>query len=231
MISIVIPVYNQADKLVECLESIKNQTYQNYEVVVIDDRSTDHLAPVLRKYKNELGLKFDYWYNQARHWAPYARNKGFKKTKGEFVMFCDADAVLAPDALEVMLKTLKEHPEASYVYPSHKYGHKLFRLWPFDAEKLKKMPYIHTTTLIRREHFPKAGWDENIRKLNDWDFYLSMLSEGSKGFWIDRVLFTIKPGGVYSNWLPSVFYKPFPFLPKVRKYNNALANVKKKHNL
>jgi len=231
MISIIIPIYNQADKLSACLESIKNQTYDNYEIVVVDDRSTDHIAPVFRKYKKEFGLKFDYWYSQTRHWAPYTRNKGFKKTQGEFIMFCDADVVLAPEALSIMLKTLREHPEASYIYPSHKYGHKLFKLWPFNADKLRQMPYIHTTTLMRREHFPKAGWDENIRKFNDWDFYLSILDEGHIGYWLDRVLFTIKPGGVYSNWLPSIFYKLFPFLPKVRRYKRAMAVIKEKHHL
>jgi hypothetical protein len=93
------------------------------------------------------------------------------------------------------------------------------------------MPYIHTTTLLRRDHFPSAGWDENIRKLQDWDFYLTMLDEGHTGHWIDQVLFTIRPGGVYSHWMPKSFYRFFPFLSSVQRYEKAVAIVKKKHHL
>ena len=231
MISIIIPLYNQADKISACLWSIKNQTYANYEILVINDRSTDKLSKIMKQFKDELGYKIKFYHNQENHGAPYSRNKGFRYSKGEFIFFCDADAVLKENALETMLETLRIHNEASFVYPNHRWGFKTMRLFPFDAEKLKKMPYIHTMALIRRKHFPAAGWDENLKKLQDWDLWLTMLEEGHRGVWIDKVLFSIKPGGTMSSWLPSISYKIFPFLPAVKKYNRAVELIKKKHNL
>jgi len=231
MISIIIPLYNQSDKISDCLWSIKNQTYSNYEILVVNDRSKDRLSKIMSIFKKEFGYKIQFCHNQEHHGAPYSRNKGFRYSKGEFIFFCDADSVLKENALEIMLDSLRIHNEASYAYPNHKWGHKTMRFFPFDAEKLKKMPYIHTMALIRREHFPQSGWDESIKKLQDWDLWLTMLSEGRTGTWIDRVLFSIKPGGTMSSWLPAFFYKVFPFLPSVRKYKKAVEIIKQKHKL
>ena len=93
------------------------------------------------------------------------------------------------------------------------------------------MPYIHTMSLIRANDFPKHGWDENIKKLQDWDLWLTMSSQGKKGIFIDKFLFKIYPGGTMSSWIPSIFYKIFPFLPKVKKYNRAVKAIKDKHHL
>jgi glycosyltransferase EpsE len=232
MISIIIPLYSQAKELRKCLESIQAQSYDNYEIIVINDRSTDSLSKLHQWSKKTFQLNIEWVHNTINHGAPYSRNKGLRKAKGEYLLFCDADLILHPHALEIMYNTLQKNPEASYAYPSHKHGHKLFKLWPFDAEKLKTMPYIHSTALVRREHFPKKGWDESLKRLQDWDIWLTMLEKGYKGVWIDQVLFTIQGGGhTMSSWLPSAFYKLFPFLPKVKKYEEAVRVVKGKHNL
>lgn len=231
MISIIIPLYNQADKIGECLDSIYRQTYENYEVIVVNDRSTDQLSRVMSAYRHKFGYRIEFYHNQVNHGAPYARNKGFRFSKGEYVLFCDADAVLKPDALEQMLDALRIQKAVSYVYPNHTWGFKKIRLFPFDEEKLRHMPYIHTMALIRRQHFPEKGWDENIKRLQDWDLWLTMLEEGRIGYWLDKYLFNIKPGGVYSSWLPSFAYKLLPFLPTVRRYNRAVRIVKEKHGL
>jgi len=229
MISIIIPIYNQADKLSDCLLSIIKQDYKDYEVIIVSDGSTDNVEEAVNSFKDKLPLQF---YAQDKQMgAPAARNFGFGKSRGEYLFFCDADAVLESNALSLMLKTLEENSGASYVYSSFLWGKKLFQLGPFDAEKLKTMPYIHTMSLIRREHFPKNGWDESIKKFQDWDLWLSMLKEGRRGVWIDKVLFRIKPGGIISSWLPSFAYKILPFLPSVKRYNKAVSVLKKKHNL
>lgn len=231
MISIIIPIYNQANKLSACLNSIKNQTYSNYEIIVVNDKSRDRLSAIINKYKKIFGYKIEFYHNQKNHGAPYTRNKGFRYSKGGYIIFVDADSVLRKDALEIMLDTLKIQTEASYVYPNHKFGFKKFRIFPFDAEKLKEMPYIHTTALLRREHFPKSGWDESLKRLQDWDLWLTILEEGHVGFWIDEFLFEVSAGGTMSGWMPGFFYKFLAFLPKVKKYKKAVEIVKKKHGL
>jgi glycosyltransferase involved in cell wall biosynthesis len=229
MISIIIPIYNQADKLPECLDSILSQSYKDFEIIIVNDGSTDDIQKVFDKYRNNS--KFKIQNSKLNMGAPAARNRGFEESSGEYLFFCDADAVLAPEALETMFLALKGHPEANFAYSSFLWGKKLFKLWPFSPEKLKQMPYIHTMSLIRREAFPENGWDESIKKLQDWNLYLTMLENGHKGFWIDKILFKIKTRGTISSWLPSFAYKLLPFLPTVKKYKEAVRIIKSKHHL
>ena len=242
MISIVIPVYNQADKIGKCLKSILDQTYANVEVVIVNDGSVDNIGEVVREYEAQFeehnptpilargrpGFKV---INQENHGANHARNRGESEASGEYVIFCDADVVMRPDMLETMLNALEETPQASYVYSSFYWGKKLFKLWPFDPEKLKQMPCIHTTSLMRRGHF--QGFDMKIRRFQDWDLFLTMLESGYRGMWIDKPLFTVATDGFQSmsSWLPSFAYKYLKFLPAVKKYNRAISLVKEKHKL
>jgi len=227
MISIIIPVYNQSDKLRQCLDSIIAQTYQNYEVIIVNDGSSEQLD--IKDF--ELKFKNFKLINQENKGSNAARNRGFKEAKGKYLLFCDADIIMQPNMLEAMVSTLDKNSQVSYVYSSFLWGKKLFQLWSFDSEKLKQMPYIHTTSLIKREHFPKSGWDENIKRLQDWDLWLTMLKNNYKGIWIDKILFRVQTGGTMSNWLPSFVYKILPFLPSVRKYKKAVKVIKEKHLL
>jgi glycosyltransferase involved in cell wall biosynthesis len=234
MISIIIPVYNRAKVIGKTLESIKNQTYKNYEVIIINDGSTDKTEDAVSNFLAKAGDSFTNelsFFNQKNQGAPAARNNGFQKAKGDLLFFCDADTFLKPEALEKMFNTLAAHPEASYTYSSFFWGKKLFKLFPFDANRLRQMPYINTMSLIRRSDFPVQGWDVALKKFQDWDLWLTMLEQGHIGFWIEEPLFTIDPSGIISNWLPKVAYKYFPFLPAVQRYNNAMAIIKKKHSL
>ena len=231
MISIIIPVYNREKIIAKTLDSILAQTYKDFEVVLVNDGSTDNSGKAAEKYKenfSKANIKYEIVHQQNQG-AQKARNNGYKLTKGEYLLFCDGDATLSPKALETLLTTLKNHPESSYAYSSFLWGKKLFRVFPFDSEKLKKMPYIHTMALIRREHFP--GFDESIKKFQDWDLWLTMLEKGYEGVWIDQVLFQIHPGGTMSSWLPAFAYKYFPFLKTVKIYNDAKEIIKNKHRL
>lgn len=232
MISIIIPVYNGAKTLIATISSIERQTWRDFEVIIVNDGSRDETVAVFEKFSKSNELVNNYHFiNQENKGAPSARNRGLEEASGDFLFFCDADAVLKEDALEKMMQVLEANPSASYTYSSFYWGSKLFKLWPFDPERLKKMPYIHTMALIRRQDFPVTGWDENIKKLQDWDLWLTMLENGHQGVFIDEVLFKVQPGGSISSWLPAFAYQAFPFLPRVKKYKQALKIVKEKHNL
>jgi len=233
MISIIIPVFNQAEKISRTLDSIIGQQEKDLEVIIVNDGSKDNIQEILIDYQEkfqqaEIPYQF---FNQENQGAPAARNRGFKASTGDFLLFCDADAILKPNSLATMKQTLISHPEAAYVYSSFLWGSKLFKIGAFSDERLKSAPFIHTMSLIRREAYPLSGWDESIKKLQDWDLWLTMLEAGHKGYWIDKILFVVSPGGNISSWLPSFAYKLFPFLPQVKKYKNAVARIKAKHNL
>lgn len=232
MISIVIPVYNQALKLSKALASIERQTYKDWEVIIVNDGSSDDPEKMFSSFSLNTRAENRFLFlSQDNQGAPAARNRGLAEAKGDFVLFCDADAVLFPSALEDLLSLLKSSPEASYAYPSFRWGKKQFKVGPFSAEKLKTGPYIHTMALIRKEALPTPAWDESVKKFQDWDLWLRMLAEGKKGVWLDKTLFTIAPGGTISSWLPSFAYKLLPFLPTVKKYQKAMTIIKQKHGL
>ncbi len=218
MVSIIIPFYKHRSKLSATLASLAQQTLQDFEVIVVDDGN----EPPLRAIPKTQIIRQDH------AGASAARNTGAKAAKGEYLLFLDADIILKNDVLQKMLDTLGNHPEASYAYSQFKFGFKTFRLWPFNDEKLRQMPYIHTTSLIRRADFP--GFDPALTRLQDWDLWLSMLENGKCGVFIPEILFKVKTGGSISTWLPSFLYN-FKWLPWVGKYNAAVKIIKQKHHL
>ena len=234
MISIIIPAYNRGYVIGRTLQSIAKQTYRDFEVIIVDDGSTDNTADVIRNvcnnWKEEVTL-----IDQKNQGAPSARNKGFKYSRGEYVLFCDADLILKNTCLAKMRLTLDNNPDKSYAYCSFKYGFKTFTSLDFDAEKLKRINYISTTSLIRREHFP--GFDESLKKFQDWDLWLTMLEQGHTGVRIKEILFKaiLCKDGI-SAWLPSFAYK-IPWkkfgvhIPAIERYEKWKTIVQEKHNI
>jgi glycosyltransferase involved in cell wall biosynthesis len=229
-ISIIVPTYQHAGEIGKSLDSVFPQTFQDFEIIVVNDGSTDDTLAVLRSYEDRITL-----ITQENRGGNAARNRGFREAKGKYLLFCDADVIMRPDMLARMLATLEERPEASYAYSSFRFGWKMFKLWPFDADKLRRMNYVHTTSLIRREHFP--GFDEKIKRLQDWDLWLTMLERGHVGVWIPECLFQCLPhkGGI-SLWVPKVFnaipWRKFGIRMKnLEKLEEARRVMKEKHHL
>lgn len=221
-ISVIIPAYNHEKELEACLASLQKQTLRNFETIIVDDGSELPIKNADIRFEHNSG-------------APKARNAGFDRSKGEYIIFLDADAELVPDALEVMVSALEKHPEAAFVYPSFFWGMKRFPSRPFDPEALKQENYIHTSALIRRKDFPR--FDESIKKFQDWDLFLTMSEQGKTGYFIDRPLYTIAPRKTgMSQWMPAFMYElPWQRLgwsPKsVRKFEEARAVIRAKHKI
>ncbi len=233
MISIIIPVYNHAKELVECLQSLVDQTEKDFEVIVVDDGSRAAFSVERSAFSFPIEvIRFD-----QNCGAPVARNEGFRHSKGDLVIFLDADVDLEPQALEIMKQTLGDHPEAAFAYSSFYFGWKLFRGRLFDTQALRQQNYIHTSSLMRRAAFP--GFDESLKKFQDWDLWLSIAEHGGRGVWIEEPLFRVKTGGrrsPISHWLPKAFYRiPWPILgytpPTIRSYREAEEIVKRKHQI
>ncbi|HLD28144.1 MAG TPA: glycosyltransferase family A protein [Patescibacteria group bacterium] len=222
-ISIIIPIYNNSGTIDKCLVSIFSQTFKDFEIIVVNDGSTDNLRKKLRRWESKIKI-----YHQKNKGAAAARNFGFGQSVGKYVLFCDADIIMKSDMIEKMYSLLERKRAFAYVYSSFRFGWKKFRLWPFDDKRLKKMPYIPTMALIRRETF--VGFDENLKKFQDWDLWLTMLELGYRGIWINQVLYRAMTGGTMSRWLPSFLYKIL-WLRSVQEYSRAENLIRVKHNL
>lgn len=217
LISIIIPVYNHAKELELALDSIKNQTYKNIEIIVEEDKFHEG--------------------------APKMRNIGLDRAKGDYVIFWDADVVAKPEMLEKLYSALQNDPVSSFAYCDYfiltvNFGWiKIFKqilAGDFDKQKLKQNNYIHSTSLIRRSD--AIRWDQNLKRFQDWDLWLSMAEDGKGGVWVNEYLFKIISKGSISSWLPKFAYKrPWRYLPgildKVNNYEEARDIIIKKHSL
>src|SRR5690554_7984530 len=100
-ISVIIPVYNKAPYLEQCLNSVINQTYKNLEIIIIDDGSTDNSLEICEKYrKKDERIQLISQENQG---VSVARNKGIQKASGEWIYFLDADDYLELDAFGILM--------------------------------------------------------------------------------------------------------------------------------
>jgi glycosyltransferase involved in cell wall biosynthesis len=231
-ISVIIPTYQHATTLVRCLDSIFSQSRKPNEIIVVDDGSTDDTQRVLEPYLERIRVIV-----QPNTGAPAARNNGSQQSNGSLVLFCDADVEMRPNMLYELEQALEAHSEASYAYSGFQWGWKVFTSFPFDAERLKKMNYIHTSALIRREAFPL--FDPSLKRFQDWDLWLTMLERGATGIFVNKNLYLVmqedRPERM-SNWLPSLLIR-FPWnmigwMPeRVRKYQEAKKIIVKKHHL
>ncbi|GIV37269.1 MAG: hypothetical protein KatS3mg032_1648 [Cyclobacteriaceae bacterium] len=104
--SVVVPVYNRPDELRELLESLTRQTYQNFEVLVVEDGSSDRCDTVVQQYSNRLAVQYLYKPNTGP--GP-SRNFGFAHARGEYFVVFDSDCIVPPHYFEVVDVALRKH--------------------------------------------------------------------------------------------------------------------------
>ncbi|MFA6130704.1 MAG: glycosyltransferase family A protein [Patescibacteria group bacterium] len=232
LVSIIIPTYQHADAIPACLNSIFNQTYSCIEIIIVDDGSTDRTQEVLVDYRNHATV-----IRQENQGSNPARNRGWREAEGEYLIFVDADIVMKPNLIEQLLQALETHADCSFAYCAFRFGWKKFRGVAFDALRLRKRNYIHTTSLVRAADFP--GFDPAIRRLQDWDVWLTMVEKGKKGVLVPATLFTARIFGasrIGSSWVPSFFFsipwKRIGWTPRlVTRYEEARKVIAAKHHL
>jgi len=230
LISVIIPVYRHSAELKKTLASVCGQSYAPIEIIVVDDGN----YPAINISSDDSAVRV-LCVRQDHAGASAARNRGFREAKGEYVIFWDADIVGEPDMLSKMHNALQQHPQASYAYSNFYFGMKAMPARVFSADTLRRVNYITSTSLIRREHF--IPWDETIKKFQDWDLWLTMAADGYSGVWIPEYLFRIYPrrAGI-SHWLPRfAYHAPWRWWPgirsKVKEYEAARSIIEKKHHL
>lgn len=154
-ISVVIPVYNGGRYLTETLQSVRHQTLQPEEIIVVDDGSTDDTPEILSAQPDIRVLR------QENRGAGAARNRGIQCARGELIAFIDADDIWLPRKLETQARELEAHPEVDYVLCAIQEFHS-----PDMPEELRnKIPIRETvkpaalpsTALLRASCFPKVG--------------------------------------------------------------------------
>lgn len=180
LISVVITCYNQGEFLHEAIDSVLSQTYKYYEIILIDDGSTDNTAVVAKRY-----VQVHYHY-QANGGPSSARNKGKQLAKGDYLLYLDADDRLSSGYIEQCLKLLQDNPKLGFVFTQvHHFGIEQFDThYPdYDINVLTKSgPYINISALQRLFLVKDTYFDEGISTgYEDWDYYLSLYERGVVG--------------------------------------------------
>lgn len=112
MISVVIPLYNKAHTIVNTLTTVMNQTYQDFEVVIVNDGSTDNGVEVIDRHFHDPRIRI---INQENAGVSAARNKGVKEAKGDWIAFLDGDDEWHPEYLAIIQKTIIKYPNAGMI--------------------------------------------------------------------------------------------------------------------
>lgn len=110
VVSIIIPTYNCEKFIIECLESVRLQSYKDYEVIIVNDGSTDNSDKIICDFISDNKLNNFHLVTQSNKGVSSARNTGIAHAQGEWVSFVDSDDWIKPDFLLDMVSALKEHP-------------------------------------------------------------------------------------------------------------------------
>lgn len=132
MISVVIPLYNKVASIARTLETVRQQTYTDYEIVVVDDGSTDGSADVVRS-TNDRRIRL---FSQPNAGVSAARNRGIKEARGEFIAFLDADDEWKPDYLETLMQLVEKYPQCDVFCTNYEFCDSNGKITPTTIRRL-----------------------------------------------------------------------------------------------
>lgn len=192
VISIIVPCYNQAKYLDESLQSVLNQSFTDWECIIINDGSTDTTEVVSHEWiKKDSRFKYIFQNNGG---LSSARNLGIKKAESEFILPLDADDKIGENYLELAYQAFQEHKGLKVVYcEAKKFGevNGLWNLPKYSLYNLSRTNIIFCSALFRKKEWEAiGGFDVNmIHGWEDWEFWISMLKNGGLVKKIESVQF------------------------------------------
>ena len=196
LVSIVIPTYNSAEFLVTALDSVFNQTYNNYEVIVVDDGSTDKTQEVIAAQRSRLKIEYICQENQG---VAAARNRGIAAARGEFIAFLDADDLFLPYKLQQQIAVFQAQPEVGMVisgwHLTDETGNIIrdVELWhslpKLDLHTwLYWKPVLPSATMVRRHWLQKVGgFPSATIPVEDVECFLNLVLQGCQAVWCPQI--------------------------------------------
>lgn len=219
LISVIVPCYNQAQYLDECLQSVLDQTYQEWECIIVNDGSPDNTEEVAKKWLVE-DSRFKYFYKENGGLSS-ARNFGIDNAEGEWILPLDCDDYISNDYLDLAKNHFRKENLKVIYCNAKKFGttNENFVLPSFSLENLAKRNVIFCSAFFRKKDWLIiGGYDENfLHGLEDWDFWIRLLEDGGSVKKLENVCFfyRIKEISMLTNLLNSKeFYNSIKYLEK-----------------
>ncbi|MDA6068801.1 glycosyltransferase family 2 protein [Flavobacterium sp. AC] len=189
-VSVIIPCYNQGKYLKETIASVLTQTYTNFEIIIVNDGSTDTKTIEILEDSNWPKTSI---INIQNSGVCVARNMAINQAKGEYILPLDGDDLIAPTFLEKAVAILNNSDVALVTCDVKFFGKKkgIYQLSKYSLEALLGQNLMICTSMFRKKDFDETvGYNPNMNEgLEDWDFWLSLLKNGGKVHKIEEVLF------------------------------------------
>jgi glycosyltransferase involved in cell wall biosynthesis len=176
LISVITAVLNGEKYLEECICSLYQQNFDNYEHLIIDGGSVDKTIDILKKYEN----KIEYWCSKNDNGIYDAFNKGMMLAKGKYICFLNSDDIFYPEAFEIVTNYIKRYPEKDFIFASVKkhwgilHGYKPYKInwsWGFYSS--------HSTGFfIKNSSAQKVGlYNLKYKYSSDYDYFYRMIKK------------------------------------------------------
>ena len=186
LFTIIIPVYNRAEKVKPTLASVLAQTYRPLQVVLVDNDSSDDSLSVLQEFQAQHSADgFEVVVAQeSHHTASATRNRGFAEAKGDWVLFFDSDDTMRPTLVESYRNAITQHGGALDLVATKACLHSLdgnLRNLPFFTTDLFANQILHSIFstqryAVRREYFAKfGGWNNDVLQWDDWELGIRLM--------------------------------------------------------
>lgn len=181
-VSVIIPAYNAAKTILETIQSIQQQTFSDFELIVINDGSTDETLEVLATISDPRLKIFSY----ENGGLPVARNRGIEQATGEYLSFIDADDLWTPNKLESQLAALDQHPDAGVAYSWTAFidenSNFLYAWQPIYYQGnvypdllIENFISSGSNILVKRQIVDMAGrFDPLLKSAEDWEYYVRL---------------------------------------------------------
>jgi glycosyltransferase involved in cell wall biosynthesis len=189
LVSVLIPTFNYAHYIQECIESVRQQELENVEIIVVDDCSTDDTEAVVAALRAE---DLRYVRHERNRGPAGARNTGLRLARGRYVALLDADDAMNPDNLSRKVEVLDRHPDVVLVHsaavPIDEKGRALTPSRPTRATRtdnvrlehpfpriLYENPVMASAAVVRKDALDRiGGFDPGLHRAEDWDLWVRL---------------------------------------------------------
>jgi glycosyltransferase involved in cell wall biosynthesis len=195
LISIVIPCFNDAQFIEQAVNSVLNQTYQNKEIIIVDDGSNEETKAVLKKLEHNITKLI----TQDNKGQSTARNVGIKQAKGEFILVLDSDDFFEPTFCEKAINIFKSDLETKIVscYVNLIFENGSITQFELQGGSIKDFLFFNQvlgTSMFKKEDWSFCGgYDESMRNgFEDWEFFIRLLKNGGTAKVIKEPLYNYR---------------------------------------
>lgn len=198
-VSIVLPTYNGQDYINDSIDSIRNQTFTDWELIIVNDCSTDHIPDIVSEYE-KLDSRIRVINNIVNQKLPKSLNIGFRETKGEYLTWTSDDNMYLPTAIEKMVSYLDSNPKEYMVCTKMEYitEDNEFECIsaPYSNEFMYYADCVGACFLYRREILQTVGeYDADLFLVEDYEYWLRILFKYKNIGFVDEVLYTYRKQG------------------------------------